>query len=160
MPKDVTIAVDVGKARMGVAFTGANSDLVLPLATFVRATCPQFVFELTAQLLERSIAFEQIGVIYVGLPLSLSGLRTASTEDSVDFASQLSELSNCNLRLIDERFSTNLANQILRENHRSQKGSRQVIDQLAAIEILNHANAIFARTGSLAGSKVDDWIEA
>jgi putative Holliday junction resolvase len=159
MPSQATLAIDVGRSRVGVAYCARDSALALPVATFERTNCEDFISALHTALLELSVDLHDVGCIYVGLPLSLSGTKTTSTYDAIDFANQLSNSTASEVRLIDERFSTTLANRTLRENQRSQKESRGFVDQMAAIEILNHANAITSRTGSPAGSKIDDWIE-
>ncbi len=159
MPIQTALAIDVGRARVGVAYSVKNSEIALPLATFERTTFANFAAELKSQLADRSIEASDIEVIYVGLPLNLSGTKTASTNDAIEFAAQLSGYFDAEIRLIDERFSTTIANRTLLDNQRSQKEARGFIDQMAAIEILNHANAISQRTGNPAGNPIDDWIE-
>lgn len=159
MPSKATLAIDVGRSRVGVAYCSKESDFALPLATFERSSVEHFISVLCKQLIERSIELTEVGCVFVGLPLSLSGSQTASTIDAISFASELSNVIGNEIRLIDERFSTTLANRVLRENGRNQKSSRGIVDQMAAIEILNHANATSSSAGSLAGSRIDDWIE-
>ena len=159
MPIQTALAIDVGRARVGVAYSSKNSEIALPLATFERTTVEYFAVSLESQLADISIEASDIGVIYVGLPLNLSGTKTASTTDAIEFAAQLSGYFNAEIRLIDERFSTTIANRTLQDSQRNQKQARSFIDQMAAIEILNHANAISERTGNPAGNPIDDWIE-
>jgi len=159
MPIQPALAIDVGRARVGVAYSGKNSEIALPLATFERNTFANFAAELNSELADRSIEASDIGLIYVGLPLNLSGTKTASTADAIEFAARLAEHFVSEIRLIDERFSTTLANRRLHDSQRNQKDARSFIDQMAAIEILNHANSISQRTGNPAGHPIDDWIE-
>ena len=77
--------------------------------------------------------------VVVGLPLSLSGARTASTDDAVAFAGKLAAQVGLPVRLVDERLSTVTAQQALRASGRNSRNSRPVIDQVAAVIILQHA---------------------
>lgn len=75
--------------------------------------------------------------IVVGLPLSMSGGDTASTADAREFAVRLAE--HRPVRLVDERLSTVTAQRGLHQAGRNTKKSRAVIDQAAAVIILQHA---------------------
>jgi putative Holliday junction resolvase len=77
--------------------------------------------------------------IVVGLPLSLSGGDTASTTDARELAAQLSTASGLPVRLVDERLTTVSAQRALHAAGRRAKGSRPVIDQVAAVIILQSA---------------------
>ena len=95
--------------------------------------------------------------IVVGLPLSLSGARTPSTDDAVRFAEQLAVANRAlPIRLIDERLSTVSAQSHLHASGRSTKGSRRVIDQAAAVVILQHALDIERSQGKPPGTTVDE----
>ncbi|WP_439644558.1 Holliday junction resolvase RuvX [Demequina silvatica] len=84
---------------------------------------------------------EERGVIriFVGLPRKLSGQEGTSADDARAFAARLAELTTANVRLIDERFSTATASQAMRSAGRNAKKQRQVIDQAAAVVILENA---------------------
>ncbi|MEO5922075.1 MAG: Holliday junction resolvase RuvX, partial [Pseudolysinimonas sp.] len=75
----------------------------------------------------------------VGLPLSLGGGDTMSTTDARDVAKALAAASATPVRLVDERLSTVSAQRALREAGRRAKGSAPVIDQVAAVIILQNA---------------------
>jgi putative Holliday junction resolvase len=77
--------------------------------------------------------------IVVGLPLALSGKETASTQDAKEFATELATRVAVPIRLIDERLSTVQASAQLRTAGRSSKKQRSVIDQAAAVILLQHA---------------------
>lgn len=77
--------------------------------------------------------------IIVGLPLSLSGAHTASTDDATTFAARLASASAVPVRLVDERLSTVSAQSALRASGRTTRDSRAVVDQAAAAVILQHA---------------------
>jgi putative Holliday junction resolvase len=77
--------------------------------------------------------------VIVGLPLSLSGSRTASTEDAVGFAQRLAKAVSVPVRMIDERLSTVSAQSSMHASGRTTKSSRGQIDQAAATVILQQA---------------------
>lgn len=128
----VRLGVDVGRARIGVARSDLHGVLATPVVTLPRGEGD--LLEL-ARLASEEEALEFV----VGLPLSLSGTRTASTEDAADFAVRLASVSALPVRLLDERLSTVSAQSALHSTGRDVRGSRQVIDQVAATIILQHA---------------------
>jgi len=86
------------------------------------------------------IATEYAAVeIVVGLPIALSGRETASTGDARLFARELASVQPAPVRMVDERLSTVSANSALRASGRTAKNSRSVVDQVAAVIILQHA---------------------
>jgi putative Holliday junction resolvase len=88
----------------------------------------------------RAIAGEVEAVEFVvGLPIALSGNDTPSTDDARGFAARLAATGGIPVRLVDERLSTVSAHSAMRASGRSQKQSRAVIDQVAAVIILQHA---------------------
>ncbi|GAA3866468.1 Holliday junction resolvase RuvX [Leifsonia kafniensis] len=92
--------------------------------------------------------------IIVGLPLSMSGGSTASTEDARDFAGALATALELPVRMVDERLSTVSAQSALRASGRKAKTQRPVIDQVAATIILQHALDTERSSGQPAGSPV------
>lgn len=132
MRPGVRIGVDVGKVRVGVARSDRDALLATPVATLARGAST--VAELHALALE----LEPVEIV-VGLPISLSGRDTASTTDAREFARALAQAVGVPVRLVDERLSTVTAQRNLREAGRRARGSRPVIDQAAAVIILQNA---------------------
>lgn len=128
----VRLGIDVGRARVGVARSDSNLMIATPIVTLARS-------ENTVAEIADIARDEQASLIYVGLPLSLSGADTPSTQDAREIAAQLSSATAVPVRLIDERLSTVSAQRSLREVGRSQKKSRSVIDQIAAVVLLQAA---------------------
>lgn len=82
--------------------------------------------------------------LLVGLPVSLAGGDTASTADARTFAAALAAASvaldpPAAVRLVDERLSTVSAHAALRQSGRSQRSSRSIVDQVAAVVLLQQA---------------------
>jgi len=128
----VRIGVDVGTVRIGVARSDLHGMLATPVETVPRGDGDLARIVAIAGELE---AFE----IVVGLPLALSGKHTASTADAVGFAERLAALVTVDVRLVDERLSTVSAQAAVRNSGKSTKQTRAVIDQVAAVIILQHA---------------------
>ena len=78
----VRLAVDPGSVRVGIARSDANGLLAFPVAAARRD-----VDDL--ETLRALSAEYDVSVIYVGLPLSLAGADTASTQDARDYAEML-----------------------------------------------------------------------
>jgi len=131
MRTGVRLGVDVGSVRIGVARSDLHGMLATPVETVQRGRGD---VERVRALASELDAIE----IIVGLPLALSGRETASTDDARAFALTLAE-HGIPVRLVDERLSTVSANAAIRASGKSQKQSRPVIDQVAAVIILQHA---------------------
>jgi putative Holliday junction resolvase len=126
------VGVDVGKVRIGVARSDPHGVLATPIETVARGDGD------IERILAIADELEAIEVI-VGLPLSLSGSTTASTDDAVGFARRLAANTELPVRLVDERLSTVSAQSALHAAGRSSRNSRSVIDQVAAVIIVQHA---------------------
>ena len=129
----VRLGIDVGTVRVGVARSDPHGMLALPVATVARGDGD------IGEILRHATEFDAIEAI-VGLPLALSGGDTASTADARGFASRLATAApHLAVRLVDERLTTVSAHQALRASGRNSRTSRPVIDQVAAVIILQHA---------------------
>lgn len=136
MRTGIRLGIDVGKARVGVARSDLHGLLATPLETVARE--PQAAA--VARILSIAEELEAVECV-VGLPLSLSGTRTPSTEDAETFAQLLADAAGAvfTVRLVDERLSTVTAQSQLRQSGKNAKSSRSIIDQQAAVIILQHA---------------------
>lgn len=153
MRTGVRLGVDVGTVRIGVARSDVHGMLATPVETVPRGSGDR---ERLLEIASEVAAFE----IIVGLPLALSGRETASTEDARDFARGLAAHTAIPVRLVDERLSTVSANAAIRSSGKSQKQARSVIDQVAAVIILQHALDHERSGSSLPGSVVPLTSEA
>lgn len=148
MRTGVRLGVDVGTARVGVARCDAHATLAVPVETLARRQQP---VEGIRRLVEE---YEAIEVI-VGLPLALSGAETASTADARAMAQQLAAVLTVPVRLVDERLTTVSAARDLRAAGRSGRTSRSVVDQAAAVILLEHALDLERSTGNPPGALVE-----
>lgn len=142
----VRLGIDVGTARIGVARSDRDGLLAVPVETVARGDGD---VARIAALADEYDAFELV----VGLPVALSGRETASTADARGFAQALADAGH-RVRLIDERLSTVSAHGALRGSGRSQKSSRSIVDQVAAVVLLQQALDVEKGTGNPAGASV------
>ncbi|MCU1594314.1 MAG: Holliday junction resolvase YqgF [Frankiales bacterium] len=126
--KGVIVAVDVGTVRVGVAASDPHRILASPVET-VAAPGHQRVLEILAER-------DAVKVV-VGLPTSLSGHSTSASADMArEWAATLQGLTDLPLELVDERLTTVTATQALRAAGKKGKQARAVIDQAAAVALL------------------------
>ncbi len=143
--RGVRLGVDVGKARVGVARCDPDGMLAVPVETVPRSETT------VARLVELATEYAPIEFV-VGLPVNLRGEETASTTDARTVAAEIARATGRPVRLVDERLSTVSAHSALRSSGRSQKKSRSIVDQVAAVVFLQHAIDIEKSTGNPAGT--------
>ena len=148
MRKGRRLAVDVGKARIGLAISDQDGILATPFETVARQETIQASAAAVAKAVDDYFFLEA----YVGLPLSLNGSHTPSTADAIALAHAIAGALDVEVRLIDERLTTVSASANLRLAGKNAKTSRSVIDQEAAAIILEQALAGERATGNPAGS--------
>ncbi|CDK00835.1 putative Holliday junction resolvase [Microbacterium sp. C448] len=144
----VRLGIDVGMARVGVARCDRDGLLATPVETVPRASGDPI-----ARVVEIARELDAVEIV-VGLPISLAGRETASTADAREFAGAVAGASALPVRLLDERLTTVTANDALRRSGRSQRGSRSIVDQVAAVVLLQQALDVEKRTGLPAGQPV------
>jgi putative Holliday junction resolvase len=150
------LAVDVGQARVGLAITDIHAILASPLATVNRL---ESLSDSVEAVIAASLVVGELFEVYVGVPINLQGKSTLSTDDALTFASALQEACGLEVRLIDERLTTSMANNQLKQIGKSQKDARSTIDQMAAVAILEFALSVEKNTGLAPGLSIQEWRE-
>ena len=131
----VRLGIDVGTVRIGVARTDPGGLLALPVETVHRAPDGSEIERIVALALEYA-AFE----IILGLPRHLKGNEGVSAKAARKYGKRLKKLlPKVRVALVDERLSSNQAHDRLRAAGRSERSHRDVVDQVAAQIILEHA---------------------
>ena len=138
------IGIDAGRARVGVAVCDPDGLIATPVSTLTRDAR---VLDALAPVVGEHDPIE----IVVGLPLSLDGSDTASTADARGLADEIAGRFGLPVRLVDERMTTNLAQQALRASGRDARRQRPVVDQVAAVIILQTALDAERASGRPAG---------
>ncbi len=153
MRAGVRLGIDPGDARIGVARSDPSGFLASPVETVRRGKGD---LRRIAQILEESEAME----VVVGLPRSLSGGEGPAAVKTREFARTLSRrVAPVPVRLCDERLTTVSAEAMLRDRGRKGSDRRSVVDQAAAVLILQHALDTERATGQPPGEIVEETNE-
>lgn len=148
MREGIRLGIDVGRARVGVALSDPQGTMALPVITLPRHTALEGLAELVLEYAPLEIV--------VGLPINLQGARTASTEDAESFAREIRALGATPVRMVDERLSTVSAASALQSAGRSSRDHRSVVDQVAAVILLQQALDSERSQGVPSGYVLDD----
>ena len=124
------LGIDVGEARIGLALSDELGMLAHPAETVhVKEGNP---LKRVAEVITR----EKIETVVIGLPRNMSGTYGPAAEKAREFATKLQALAPCTVKFWDERLTTVAAQKQLHEAGKNVKNSRGVIDQVAAVLIL------------------------
>jgi len=143
IPKGRRLAIDVGTKRVGLAISDPSSIIASPL----RTVSPEDLIDSLREL----VVSEEVSVIYVGLPLHLSGQEGISAEIARATASEIAEVLGIEVRLLDERLTTTSA---LKNSSGTKKPSKENVDQIAAVALLEFALQSERNRGELAGQRL------
>lgn len=149
MRAGVRLGVDVGDVRIGVSACDPSGLIAFPVETVPAGPAA------TARLVE--LAHERAVLeVVVGLPRSMSGGGGPAAVKVRAYAVALSHLlGDVPVRLVDERLSTVAAERSLRESSRRGARRRAVVDQAAAVVILQSALDAERTSGSAPGEVLD-----
>ncbi|CAA9355769.1 MAG: Putative pre-16S rRNA nuclease Yqg [uncultured Nocardioidaceae bacterium] len=149
MRSGVRLGVDVGDVRIGVAVCDPSGLIASPVETVPAGT------DSVTRLVELAHDRGAIEVV-VGLPRSLSGGEGPAARKVRAYAVELSRtLQRVPVRLVDERLSTVSAERTLRERGTRGARRRAVVDQAAAVVILQSALDTERTSGSPPGEILD-----
>ena len=151
MREGVRLGVDVGSVRVGLAASDPGGVLATPVETIERdLESGTDLGVIAATVLERH-ALE----VVVGLPRSLSGNEGPAAAGARAYAVALAaRISPIPVRLIDERLTTIDAHRQLRDSGMAGRAQRAVVDQVAAVLILQAALDAEKASGLAAGELV------
>jgi putative holliday junction resolvase len=129
----VRLGVDVGSVRVGVAVSDPDGVLATPLVTLARDTRAGADLDGLAGIVRDRAVVE----VVVGLPRSLSGRSGPAARAAQEYAEALAaRIAPVPVRFADERLTTVSASRTLTERGISTRRQRQVVDQAAAVLIL------------------------
>lgn len=140
MRPGIRIGVDVGSVRVGVSACDPDAILATPVRTLARggeeAEANDSSLDDLAALVAETGAIE----VVVGLPRSLSGEEGPAAQAARAYAKALAaKVRPVAVRLLDERLTTVDAHRALYSSGRSGRQHREVVDQVAAVMILQGA---------------------
>lgn len=135
----VLLALDWGKARIGVAACDRERILAYPVGTVTNL--PKDPVQTLRQVRQLVDEYEPVEVL-LGLPVSLAGGAGIAAQAMLDVAARLrAELAPLPLTLVDERLTSATAHKRLAQAGKNSRQRRGVIDQMAAVAILEQALA-------------------
>lgn len=127
------LGIDFGAARIGIAATDEFGIMAHPVETIQQKNGHDPIKRITEIATQR-----RIQTLVVGLPLRLDTTEGSSALRVRQFANQLrTALPNIPLLFQDETYTTTTATEKLRQTGRKAHQQKHLIDQLAAVEILN-----------------------
>jgi putative holliday junction resolvase len=127
------LGLDVGSRRIGLAVSDPLGLTAQGLETLQRQNK-----RLDFEKLQKVIGEYQISEIVVGYPLRMSGEEGIQAERMQLFAEELRQRFKLPVHLWDERLTSTQANRLLRETDMSIRRRGQVVDQMAAVLILQN----------------------
>lgn len=125
------LSLDFGSKTIGLAVTDELGLTAQGLPT-LRRTNKRNDFD----HLRRTIKQYGVGELVMGLPLRLSGATGIQSDKVEVFAQELRKKFKLPVHLFDERLTSVEANRVLRESEMSIRRRAEVVDQLAAVLIL------------------------
>ncbi len=132
LPTGVRLGLDWGKARIGVAACDGAGMLAYPVETVAAQPDPY------PRLRQVIIDYEPQAIV-LGLPMTLAGEHGIAAEFVLDQARRLARLvAPLGVYVVDERLTTAQATKQLRAAGRDTRRQRSVVDQAAAVAIVEH----------------------
>ncbi len=128
-PAGAVLALDVGSRRIGVAI--GEGGFAFPLVTVTRTNARDDVAAIVALARERNAR-----TIVVGDPLTMAGERSIASDTIDGFVAHLRRAFDGAIERIDERLTTAAAQKALIAADVSRAKRKLVVDQLAAVGIL------------------------
>lgn len=128
----VLLGLDVGDVRIGVAVSDVLGSGAHPLCTLTRTNRQRDIIAIGDL-----VSIHNVERIVIGLPISLDGTIGMQAEKVQKFGARLSEGLDVPVEFLDERFTTSEAEDILDELEMNPKERNKIIDQVAAVIILD-----------------------
>jgi len=122
------LVVDYGAKRVGLAVSDPLGLSARPLSVVPRSSAVVNVMNLVKEL--------DVGTIVVGLPTGLSGGEGTSASEARKLADELGTATGVDVVLLDERFTSRMAEEKLVQTGMKRRERRQKVDKVAAAIIL------------------------
>jgi putative pre-16S rRNA nuclease len=123
------LALDLGRARIGVAISDELQLLAHPLETILAD-------KQATQRLAQIIREKKVDHVVVGIPRQMNGQIGVAATEALRFVEKLRTILPCPVVTWDERLTTVAAHRALREAGKKTRDTRAYVDQVAAQMIL------------------------
>ncbi len=127
------MAIDLGKARTGLAVCDKNEILASPIGTIQEKDDEKLIMKIIENLTSYKAE-----MAVIGLPKNMDGSLGESAERAQKFAEILREKINIPINLWDERRTTIAAHNYLNQTNTRGKKRKNIIDTLSASIILEN----------------------
>lgn len=125
------MGIDFGLARIGIAFSDDTKFLASPFQTYKRKGDEQDV-----DYLLNLIKTKNVDEIVCGLPMNMAGVEQEIAKKTRDFMAILQTKHDIKIVFVDERLSSSMAEEILKETEKDWKKRKEKLDAVAASIIL------------------------
>ena len=126
-----TMGIDFGLARIGIALSDETKFLATPYETYKRKG-----EEIDINHLIEIITTKNVDEIVCGLPMNMAGEEQEIAQKTREFMLKLKEQTNIKIEFVDERLSSLMAEEMLKETERDWKKRKEKLDAVAASIIL------------------------
>lgn len=126
------MGIDLGSKRIGIAISDFSGTIATPHSVIQRGRSPRLDHERIARI----VADEEVEIVVVGLPLTMSGDRSIAAQAATAEARQLATVLTVPVEMFDERLTTVTADRVLREADISASERRRHVDKVAAAVLL------------------------
>ena len=127
------VALDLGTKTVGVAISDPSGFLASPLVT-LRFESEDYDDALNQ--VEDLLKEHPVDAIILGFPKNMDGSVGYSGERSLFFKEEMEQFTSTPIILWDERLTSVAAHKILHSNNQKQKKHKAVVDQVAAVQML------------------------
>lgn len=125
------MGIDFGLARIGIAFSDDTKFLASPYVTYKRKEMEQDLNYFVTLINEK-----KVDEIVCGLPMNMQGEEQEIAKKTREFMAKLQEKIKISVQFVDERLSSVLAEEMLRETERDWKKRKEKLDSVSASIIL------------------------
>lgn len=129
----IIMAVDLGKARTGIAVCDKTQFLASPLCVIEEWNREKLAIKI-AELVQK----EKVEKIVIGLPKNMDGSEGESAQGARAFSEDLKKLVSVPIVMQDERCTTMIAHRYLNDTNVRGKKRKQTVDAVAATVILQN----------------------
>ncbi len=123
------LGIDYGQKRIGLAI--AQGGMAFPLKTLAKSTRDRLFADLLTV-----IAAEAVEAVVLGLPLDMEGKETLTTRQVLNFRDSLARRTDLPIHLVNEALTSFDARERLREAGVPARRQTEMLDQMAAVCIL------------------------
>ena len=125
------MGIDFGLARIGIALSDDTKFLASPYITYKRKTEQEDLTYFVNLINEK-----KVDEIVCGLPYNMQGEEQEIAQKTREFMQKIQDLTNIKIKFVDERLSSSMAEEMLKETERDWKKRKEKLDAVAASIIL------------------------